>query len=72
MKSLADLLGYLLLSTGGFLLALDILLVLARIAGGQGELGSMMAWLTLFVGVGIPGITMLVGGILLTRKLAHQ
>ena len=72
MRLLADLLTFPLLSIGGMLVIIDILLLLALIVGGPVELEATTGWWDLFVGLGIPGIMMLVGGILLTRKLAQQ
>jgi hypothetical protein len=68
MRLLADLLTYTLLSFGAMLVALDILLLLALVVGGPAELEATTGWWDLFVGLGIPGIMMLVGGILLTRN----
>ena len=72
MRLLADLLTFPLLAIGAMLVVIDILLLLALIVGGPPELEATTGWWDLFVGLGIPGIMMLVGGILLTRKLAQQ
>jgi hypothetical protein len=72
MRLLADLLTFPLLAIGAILVVIDILLLLALIVGGPKELEATTGWWDLFVGLGIPGIMMLVGGILLTRKLAQQ
>jgi len=72
MKSLADLLGFLLLSTGSHLAAIDIVLFLARFAGRQDGLDATTTWLPLFVGLGVPAVIMLVGGVLLTPELGHK
>ena len=69
---MADFLAFPLLSIGTMLVAIDTLLLLALIVGGPAELEATTGWWDLFVGLGIPGIIMLVGGILLTRKLAQQ
>gem|GEM_PF-5336083 len=72
MRWLADLLTFPLLSIGAMLVIIDILLLLALIVGGPAELEATTGWWDLFVGLGIPGVMMLVGGILLTRKLAQK
>jgi hypothetical protein len=72
MRLLASLLVFPLLSLGTMLVAIDILLLLGLIVAGADELEATTGWWDLFVGLGIPGIMMLVGGIVLTRKLPQQ
>ena len=72
MRLLAELLTFPLLSIGALLAAIDILVLLVLILGGVHELQGAMAWWKTFVGLGIPAIMMLFGGIFLTRRLAPQ
>jgi hypothetical protein len=72
VRLLAELLAFPLLSIGGFLVALDILVLLVPIVEGSHELQGTMAWWKPVIGLGIPAITMLAGGIFLTRKLPPQ
>ena len=69
LKALRDFLGFLLTSTGGILVAIDILLLLAHIATRNSEHGATIAWEPLLLGLGMSGIIMLVGGVLLARNV---
>ncbi len=69
LKLLGELLGFLLVSTGGTLIAIGLLLLLARIGMRHSDPGSTSEWLPLFVGSGVSGIIMLIVGICLVRKL---
>jgi hypothetical protein len=66
---LGEFLGFLLLSTGGTLIAIGVLLVLSRICLGDGDPGSVVRWVNLVLGSGGSGIVMLAAGIFLVRRL---
>jgi LPXTG-motif cell wall-anchored protein len=68
LKSLRDFLGFLLVSTGGTLIAIGILLLVARIGLGKSDLATPVKWSVLFVISGVAGIIMLGGGGLLVRR----
>jgi LPXTG-motif cell wall-anchored protein len=68
LKPLRDLLGFLLVSTGGTLSAIGILLLVARVGLGQSDLATPVKWSALFVISGVAGIIMLGGGGLLVRR----
>jgi hypothetical protein len=67
-KLLAEFLGFLLVSTGGTLVAIAVLLVLSRIGLGDGDCGSMVWWLNLVLGSGVSGVAMLAAGLCLVRR----
>jgi len=69
LKILGEFLGFLLVSTGGTLIAIGILLVLSCIGLGDGDSGSLVKLLNLVLGSGISGIAMVAVGICLVRKL---
>jgi hypothetical protein len=68
LKHLRDFLGFLLVSTGGTLSAIGILLLVARVGLGQSDLATPVEWSELFVISGVAGIVMLGGGGLLVRR----
>ena len=70
-KVLRDLLGFLLISSGSILVAIDFLLLLARIATVHSEPPSPGAWWPLFVGLGVSSTIMVVTGIILARSVRH-
>jgi hypothetical protein len=72
MRLLAEFLTFPLLAIGSMLVAIDSLLLLSFIAGKPAAFAPTTGWWDLFVGLGIPAIMMLVGGIFLTRRLAPQ
>ena len=67
-KVLRDFLGFLLTSTGGILVGIDILLLVAHIATRNSEPGAAIAWEPLLLSLGMSGIIMFVGGVLLARN----
>jgi hypothetical protein len=69
VRLLGELLGFLLLSTGGTLIAIGALLVLSRIGLGDGDAGSVVRWVNPVLGSGGSGIAMLTAGIFLVRRL---
>jgi hypothetical protein len=72
IKLLHDFLGFLLLSTGGTLSAIGILLLLARVDMGHSDPGYAVDWSALFVISGVSGIIMLGSGVLLVSKARHD
>jgi hypothetical protein len=68
LKLAAEFFGFLLLSTGGTLVAIAILLVLSRVGLGDGGLASTARWLNLVLGSGVSGVSMLAAGICLVRR----
>jgi hypothetical protein len=69
VKLLGEFLGFLLVSTGGTLIAIGILLVLSRIGLGDGDPGSVVRWVNLVLGSGGFGIAMVAAGVFLVRRL---
>jgi hypothetical protein len=67
-KLIGEFLGFLLVSTGGTLIAIGILLVLSRIGLGDGDAGSAVRWLNLVLGSGVSGIAMVAAGLCLVRR----
>ena len=67
-KVLRDFLGFLLTSTGGILVGIDILLLVEHIATRNSEPGAAIAWEPLLLSLGMSGIIMFVGGVLLARN----
>ncbi len=63
----AEFLGFLLVSGGGTLSAIAVLLVLARIGLGRPDTG-LVPWLNLVYGSGLSGVAMLAAGISLVRR----
>ncbi len=72
MKLLAGWVTFYLISIGVMLLAIDFLLMLAAIFGGTNELEATTGWWDLFVGLGVPAVVMLAGGLFLARRLPPQ
>ena len=68
VKLLGELLGFLLVSIGGTLFCIGVLLVLSHIVAGHGDTSSLVRWLELVLGSGVSGITMLAVGIWLVRR----
>lgn len=68
LKLFVEFLGFLLVSTGGTLIAIGVLLLLSRIFMGHRTAGSMVGWWPLFAGAGVSGMAMLVIGIWLVRR----
>ena len=68
VKLLGEFLGFLLVSTGGMLLCIGVLLVLSRIGLGDADTGSVVRWLDLVLGSGVSGIAMVVVGVCLVRR----
>ncbi len=67
-KLIAEFLGFLLVSTGGTLVAIAALLVLSRIGLGDGDCSSTVRWLNLVFGSGVSGVAMLAAGLCLVRR----
>jgi hypothetical protein len=68
LKLIGEFLGFLLVSTGGTVVCIGVLLVLSRIGLGDGGPGSTVRWLSLVLGSGISGIAMLAAGVCLVRR----
>jgi hypothetical protein len=68
LKLIGEFLGFLLVSTGGTLVCIGVLLVLSRIGLGEGDAGSVVRWVNLVVGSGASGLAMLAVGICLVRR----
>jgi hypothetical protein len=68
VKLIGEFLGFLLVSTGGTLLCIGVLLVLSRIGLGGADAGPMVGWLDLVLGSGVSGIAMVAAGICLVRR----
>jgi hypothetical protein len=68
LKIIGEFLGFLLVSTGGTLVCIGILLVLSRIGMGDGDAESVVRWGNLVLGSGVSGIAMLALGICLVRR----
>jgi ABC-type Fe3+ transport system permease subunit len=64
LKLIAEFLGFLLVSIGGTLIAIGVLLAFSRIGPG-----SVVGWLNLVLGCGVSGIAMVAAGVLLVRRL---
>ena len=69
VRLLGEFLGFLLVSTGGTLIAIGLLLVLSRIGLGDGAPGSLVRWVNLVLGSGGSGIVMVAAGVFLVRRL---
>lgn len=72
LKFLRDFLGFLLLSTGGTLSTIGILLLIARVSLPHSYPATPVEWSALFAISGVAGIVMLGGGGLLVRKSRHD
>jgi hypothetical protein len=68
LKLIGEFLGFLLVSTGGTLLCIGVLLVLSRIGLGDDDPGAVVRWLNLVLGSGTSGLAMLAVGICLVRR----
>ena len=68
VKLIGEFLGFLLVSTGGTLLCIGVLLVLSRIGLGGADAGPMVRWLDLVVGSAVSGIAMIAAGVCLVRR----
>ncbi len=69
LKIIGEFLGFLLVSAGGTLLCIGVLLVVSRIGLGGGDAGSVVRWLDLVLGSGVSGIAMVAAGVCLVRRL---
>lgn len=69
LRLIGEFLGFLLVSTGGVLLCIGVLLVLSRIGLGDADAGPVMKWLHLVLGSGVSGVAMVAVGICLVRRL---
>ena len=67
LKFLGDFLGFTLVSIGGTLSAIGLLLLLARAGMGDSEPRHAAGWLLPFIESGVCGIIMLGSGVLLMR-----
>jgi hypothetical protein len=67
LKLIGEFLGFLLVSTGGTLLCIGVLLTLSRVGLGDANTGPVMRWLDLVLGSGASGIGMLAAGVCLVR-----
>ncbi len=72
LRVLRDFLGFLLVSTGGTLSAIGILLLVARVGLGHGDPAAPVEWPALFAISGVAGVVMLGGGGLLVSKSRHD
>ena len=68
LKLIGEFLGFLLVSTGGTLIAIGVLLVLSRIGLGDGGAGSVVRWVNLVLGSGVSGVAMVAVGFCLVRR----
>ena len=68
LKLIGEFLGFLLVSIGGSLIAIGVLLVLSRIGLGDGEAGSVVRWVNLVLGSGVSGVAMVAVGVRLVRR----
>ena len=68
VKLIGEFLGFLLVSTGGTILCIGVLLVLSRMGLGDADTGSVVRWLDLVLGSGVSGIAMVVVGVCLVRR----
>ncbi len=68
VKLIGEFLGFLLVSTGGTLLCIGVLLVLSRIGLGDADAGPVVRWLDLVLGSGVSGIAMVAAGVCLVRR----
>jgi hypothetical protein len=68
LKLIGEFLGFLLVSAGGTLIAIGVLLVLSRIGLGDGDAGSVVRWVNLVVGSGVSGVAMVAVGVCLVRR----
>jgi len=69
VKLIGEFFGFLLVSIGGTLLCIGVLLVLSRIGLGDADAGSVVRWVDLVLGSGVSGIAMVAAGICLVRWL---
>jgi hypothetical protein len=65
---IGEFLGFLLVSIGGTLLCIGVLLVLSRAGVGSADTGPLVRWLDLVLGSGVSGIAMVAVGICLVRR----
>jgi hypothetical protein len=68
VKLLGELLGFLLVSIGGTLFCIGVLLLLSHIVAGHGDTSPLVQWLGLVLSSGLSGITMVAAGIWLVRR----
>jgi hypothetical protein len=68
VKLIGEFLGFLLVSTGGTLLCIGVILVLSCVGLGDASTGPVMRWLYLVLGSGVSGIGMVAAGICLVRR----
>lgn len=68
VKLIGELLGFLLVSTGGTLLCIGVLLVLSRLGLGDADTGSVVRRVDLVVGFGVSGTSMVAAGICLVHR----
>lgn len=72
LKVLREFLGFLLVSTGGMLSAIGVLLVFARVVLGHSDPVTPVEWSALFAISGVAGTIMLGSGVLLVSKSRHD
>ncbi len=68
VKLVGEFFGFLLVSTGGTLLCIGVLLVLSRLGLGDADTGSVVKRLELVVGSGVSGSAMVAAGICLVHR----
>jgi hypothetical protein len=68
LKLIGEFLGFLLVSIGGTLVCIGVLLVLSRIGQGDGGAGSVVKWVNLVLGSGVSGMAMVAVGVCLVRR----
>jgi hypothetical protein len=72
LKVLRDFLGLLLVSTGGMLSAIGILLLIARVGLEFSDPVTPVEWSALFAISGVAGTIMLASGLLMLNKSRHD
>ena len=68
VKLIGEFLGFLLVSTGGTILCIGVILVLSRMGLGDADTRSVVRWLDLVLGSGVSGMAMVVVGVCLVRR----
>jgi hypothetical protein len=68
VRLLGEFLGFLMVSIGGTLVCIGLLLILSRLGMGELQMGSLVHWLNLILGSWASGVTMLAAGVCLVRR----